>query len=68
MAEWDWVRNPPALAYSVADRDLALCFVAEVDGVVRCSFTGLGIDSRTMGDVDELSYIRNTGLRRSLGR
>jgi hypothetical protein len=68
MAEWDWIRNPPAIAYSVADRDIVVCLVAEVDGIARCSFTGLGIEPGRMGDFDELTYIRNTGLRVSLGR
>ena len=68
MAEWDWVRNPPALAYSVADRDIVLCIVAAVDGIARCSFTALGIEPGRMGDSDELTYVRNTGLRQSLGR
>lgn len=68
MAEWDWLRNPPALAYSAADRDIVLCFVAVVDGHAYCSFTGLGIQAARMGDTDELTYVRNTGLRLSLGR
>lgn len=68
MAEWDWVRNPPAVAYSVADRDIVLCIVTAVDGIARCSFTALGIEPGRMGDSDELTYVRNTGLRQSLGR
>ncbi|HSB12187.1 MAG TPA: hypothetical protein VLM38_22055 [Blastocatellia bacterium] len=67
MAEWDWVRNPPAVAYSVADRDIVLCIVPAVDGIARCSFTALGIEPGRMGDSDELTYVRNTGLRQSLG-
>jgi hypothetical protein len=68
LADWDWVRNPPSVAYSVADRDVVVCLVFEVDGIARCSFSGLGVQSGPMGDFDELTYLRNTGLRLSLAR
>ena len=60
--QWTITTSAPAAAVSPSG-EITYCYRDQSNGMLNCSFAGSGVEPGEMGDADEVTFIRNQGLK-----